>query len=496
MSDDHAEQAIGCYGHGLNETPNIDRIADAGVIFTNSFVANSICAPSRAVLLTGKFSHINGQTNNSKRFDGTQQTFPKLLQSAGYQTALVGKWHLKSDPTGFDFWSIHYDQGDYYNPDFNEMGEKKRYEGYSPDIVCLNGLKWLDQRDKTKPFALLLHFKAPHRNWMPDTSKFNMYENYNFPIPETFWDNYSNKGSAARDQKMSIQNDMDLAWDLKLRGQGVAKRNSGFQSKLDRMNPEQRNVWDGFYDKIKEKYVKDSLSGKNLAIWKYQRYIKDYLKVVSSVDDNVGLVLAYLEEMGLDENTIVIYTSDQGFYLGEHGWFDKRFMYEESLRTPLLMCYPKKIEAGGEIHSMVQNIDYAPTFLDYAGIEVPSDMQGESLRPLLEGTKDKVRDAILYQYFEYPGAHNVKRHYGIRTERYKLIHFYYDIDEWELYDLENDPNEMKNLIKNEESRNVIDSLKTKLNRLQAYYNYTDSRNQSILREDMEARKTKFESLNK
>ncbi|MCG8582617.1 MAG: sulfatase [Bacteroidales bacterium] len=475
MSDDHAEQAISAYGYGLNETPHIDRLANEGAIFKNSFVANSICAPSRAVMLTGKFSHVNGQLNNTQKFDGSQLTYPKLLQQAGYQTALVGKWHLKSDPTGFDFWSVHYGQGDYYNPDFKEMGKRKRYEGYSTNIVRENGIDWLEKRDKDKPFALLMHFKAPHRNWMPEISKLNMYEDREFPIPATYWDEYENRGSAAAEQEMSIIKDMKVEWDLKMFDEGPQDVSAGnYKKKLDRMNPDERQKWDEFYNQLRNEYRQKAPEGKELAKWKFQRYMRDYLKVVSSVDDNIGKVLDYLDDNDLAENTIVVYTSDQGFYLGEHGWFDKRFMYEQSLRTPLLVRYPKKIEAGTEIKGMVQNIDYAPTFLDYAELPAHKDMQGLSLKPLLDGKKTDIRDAIYYQYFEYPGPHAVKRHYGIRTKRHKLIHFYNDVDEWELYDLENDPMEMNNLYNDVAYQNLVDDIKQQLMNLKKTYNDTVS----------------------
>ncbi|MEC3908650.1 sulfatase [Tamlana sp. 2201CG12-4] len=488
MSDDHAQRAISAYGPDLNKTPNIDRIAKEGAIFKNSFVSNSICAPSRAVMLTGKFSHLNGQTDNLRSFDGSQQTYPKILQANGYQTALIGKWHLKSDPTGFDFWSVHIGQGDYYNPDFKEMGKTKRYKGYSPDIVKENGINWLENRDKEKPFAMLLHFKAPHRNWMPALSKLEMYEDKEFDLPSNFFDNYENRGRASKEQEMSIYEDMELEWDLKMNGAGTAFEKEKFERKLSRFTTEERQQWDAFYNKINEDFKSKNPQGKDLAIWKYQRYLRDYLKVVSSVDDNIGDVLNYLDEHGLAENTIVVYTSDQGFYMGEHGWFDKRFMYEESLRTPLLIRYPAKIKPKTVVNGMVQNIDYAPTFLDYAGIDTPSGIQGESIRPLLEGKKDEIRDAIFYQYFEYPGPHAVKRHFGIRTSRYKLIHFYYDVDEWEFYDLEKDPNEMKNQYANPNYKAIIKELKIKLKDLRTKYKDSDDNNFKIQTQDLKSSK--------
>ncbi|MCL3781140.1 DUF4976 domain-containing protein [Prolixibacteraceae bacterium JC049] len=482
MSDDHAYQAISAYGGKINHTPNIDRLADEGVVFTNSFVTNSICAPSRAVMLTGKFSHLNGQTDNVRKFDGTQQTYPKLLQKAGYQTALVGKWHLKSDPTGFDFWSVHYDQGDYYNPDFKEMGKRKHYTGYSTNIVCDNSIKWLEKRDLNKPFALLVHFKAPHRNWMPDTAKLTMYEDVEFELPNNFFDNFKQRGSAAKEQEMSIYEDMQMEWDLKMDGIGKSGVAGKLSTKLARMNPDERAKWDKFYAAVQADLKEKNPKGKELANWKFQRYMRDYLKVVSSVDDNVGRLLDYLDKNGLAENTIVVYTSDQGFYLGEHGWFDKRFMYEESLRTPLLMRYPEKIQAGAKKSALVQNIDYAPTFLDWAGVKIPDDMQGESLTPLFNGVND-VRDHIYYHYFEYPGPHAVKRHYGVRSKQYKLIHFYNDVNEWEFYDLEKDPNEMYNQIENPVYWNEINEMKAELKSLRKKYGDNDEVAQQILKED-------------
>ncbi|MCL3780425.1 DUF4976 domain-containing protein [Prolixibacteraceae bacterium JC049] len=480
MSDDHSYQTISAYSDKLIKTPNIDRIASGGVIFQNSFVGNSICGPSRATLLTGKHTHINGQINNRVTFDGSQETFPKLLQQAGYQTALVGKWHLRSNPTGFDYWNILPGQGEYYNPHFIEMGQKKRFEGYVTNLTTDFALDWLNGRDKTKPFCLLLHNKAPHRTWMPDTADLKLFADRQFELPDNFFDEYEGR-QAAKEQKLSIrESDMDLVYDLKMADKekeivtprpGLA---NGQRNRLKAMNPAQRKAWDAHYDPIIKDFKDRKLKGKELDEWKYQRYMHDYLGCIKSVDDNVGRVLDYLKANGLDENTIVVYTSDQGFYMGEHGWFDKRFMYEESFRTPLVMKLPKGYNKRGAVKQLVQNIDYAPTFLDLAGVKIPESVQGVSLKPLLkEGKVEKWRDALYYHYYEFPNEHMVKKHYGVRTDRYKLIHFYHDIDTWELFDLEKDPQEMHNLINDKAYAEVKTNLMKKLKELQVQYNDTD-----------------------
>jgi len=474
MTDDHAVQAISCFGSKINKTPNIDRLAAEGMKFENSFVTNSICAPSRAVLLTGKYSHLNGQIDNKVTFDGSQQTFPKLLQQAGYQTAMIGKWHLKSDPTGFDYWKVLPGQGQYYNPDFIEMGERKNYIGYATDLTTDFGLEWLESRDKSKPFCMLLHHKAPHRNWFSDEKHLTMYDDEEIPIPETFYDDYSTRSDAARQQEMTIRDHMNLAFDLKVPAEGDTSTLKGLDlayfNNLKRMTPEQRKAWEAAYNPKNEAFKKANLQGKELAEWKYQRYIKDYLRCFASVDDNIGRVLDYLEEKGLAENTIVVYTSDQGFYLGEHGWYDKRFMYEESLRMPLIVRYPKEIEKGTVTEDMVLNLDFAPTFLDFAGVKIPGEMQGSSMRSILKGKAPQDwRESIYYHYYEYPGWHMVKRHYGIRTKQYKLIHFYYDIDAWEFYDLENDPHELNNLYDDAAHQEIIEKLKVELEKLREQF---------------------------
>ena len=483
MTDDHSFQTISAYDRRFIETPNIDRIANDGVRFTNSFVANSISGPSRACMLTGKHSHKNGFTNNSTTFDGSQQTVSKLLQKAGYQTAIVGKWHLHSDPTGFDYWNILPGQGDYYNPIFIDNGNRKRIEGYATNITTDLAIDWLDhKRDKDKPFCLLLQHKAPHRTWMPDTCDLGRFDDRNFPLPDNFYDKYTGR-TAASQQEMSIIKDMDLVYDLKMADKENeihsdpqlerAGRDMYNPSKMgddvpNRMNKEQKAKWDKYYDTIIADFKARGMEGRELAEWKYQRYMKDYLSVLASLDRNIGRVLDYLEENDLLDNTLIVYTSDQGFYMGEHGWFDKRFMYEESFRTPLLMRLPDG--KRGDIDELVQNIDYAPTFLDLAGATIPDDIQGESLLPLLKGQKPKDRrQSLYYHFYEYPGEHAVKRHYGIRTERYKLIHFYNDIDEWELYDLENDPKEMNNIYNRKENKKLVQDLKKQLYDLQVKY---------------------------
>ncbi len=466
MSDDHSYQTISAYSNKLMETPNIDRIADQGILFENSFVGNSICAPSRATLLTGKHTHKNGQIDNSVTFDSNQVTFPKLLKAAGYQTAIIGKWHLRSNPTGFDYWNIVPGQGQYYNPDFIEMGKKTRHEGYVTDITTDIALKWLDGRDKNKPFCLLLHNKAPHRTWEPDTLYLDEFKDKVFPVPENFFDTYEGRQAAA-EQKLSIRKkDMDINYDLKLNVKG----RFGKVDHTKRMNEKQRARWNKHYLPITKDFLEKHYTGKALDLWKYQRYMRDYCACIRSVDKNVGRVLDYLDKNGLTDNTLIVYTSDQGFYMGEHGWFDKRFMYEESFRTPLLMRLPKGYTRRGKVNELVQNIDYAPTFLDIAGVDIPKEMQGVSLKPLFNKNKNiKWRDALYYHYYEFPNEHAVKRHYGIRTNRYKLIHFYNDIDVWEMYDLKKDPHEMNNIFGNTEYAAVQKKLEKRLKELRDYY---------------------------
>ncbi|RAV27798.1 sulfatase family protein [Sinomicrobium soli] len=487
VSDDHAYQAVSAYGHGLNETPNIDRLADEGAIFTRATVTNSICAPSRAVILTGKHSFINGKVDNVQPFDWDQDNFPKALQKAGYATAMIGKIHLHGLPQGFDFSMVLPGQGHYYNPDFIVNGEKKRFEGYVTDITTEYALEWLkEKRDKEKPFLLIYNQKAPHRNWKPAPEYLHLYDEVNFTPPDNFFDpetGYKGRGTAARTQEMEVARHAQWGHDFKFLTSPEGKK-TGFDRELKRFNTQQRSQWEAAYgpknkafiEKYftdKERFGDDKARDREIALWKYNRYIKDYLRTIKSVDDGVGELLDYLEENDLADNTIVIYTSDQGFYLGEHGWFDKRFMYEQSLRTPLLMRYPKEIAPGTVIDELVQNLDFAPTLLDYADVEAPGDMQGESFRKLAGGKTGEWRDAIYYTYYEYPSVHMVKRHYGVATKRYKLMHFYYDIDEWEMYDLEEDPEEMHNIYNDPRYATVREELHEKLKELRRQYGDSD-----------------------
>ena len=489
MCDDHSYQTISAYDGRFMSTPNIDRLAGEGTRFTNSFVANSLSGPSRACMLTGKHSHKNGFTNNEHGvFDGSQQTLPKLLQAGGYQTAMVGKWHLVSEPTGFDYWDILTGQGDYYNPVFIRNGERLVREGYSTDITTDVALDWIDGRDRDKPFCLFLHYKAPHRSWMPDIQDLGAFDDRTFPLPATFYDDYSGRQAAAL-QEMSIIEDMNVVYDLKMadrEGEIHTPGNPELESygrdlyRRDlppgvlvpgRMSSGQQQAWDEYYDPIIKRFKEDSLSGEALSEWKYQRYMRDYCSVIRSVDRNVGRVYQYLQEHGLLDDTIIIYTSDQGFFMGEHGYFDKRFMYEESFRTPLIVRMPGK-PARWTIDAMVQNIDYAPTILEAACVPVPGDIQGRSFLPLLLGRKTSWRESLYYHYYEYPAEHSVRRHYGVRTRRYSLMHFYNDIDEWELFDIQQDPAQLHNLYGQPGTERITRSLKAELIRLQTQYDDT------------------------
>ncbi len=483
MSDDHAFQAISAYGHGLNETPNIDRIAKEGAIFMKGFVTNSLCAPSRATMLTGKFGNKNGKVDNIKPFNWDQENFAKILQQNGYQTALIGKIHLEGLPQGFDYSNVLPGQGNYYNPDFIENGVKKRFPGYVTTLTTEFALNWLDKtRDKTKPFCLLYHQKAPHRNWLPEEKYLTLYDDREFPLPDNFYDDYSGRGTAAHTQEMSIVKNMMWGHDLKFENDPYTGEPTNLMGDIKRMDDYQREAWRAAYNPKNEEFLKKKPTGKDLDYWKYQRYMHDYLRVIKSVDDGVGELLEYLDKNGLTDNTVVIYTSDQGFYLGEHGWFDKRFMYEESLRTPLLMRYPKEIKPGAVINQLVQNLDFAPTFLDYAGVKAPEDMQGMSFRKVVNGEPGEWRDAIYYHYYEYPAVHMVKRHYGVRTDRYKLIHFYYDVDEWEMYDLEKDPHEMKSIYDDPAYADVRKDLLKRLTELRKQYGDSDELDQAFIQE--------------
>lgn len=456
FSDDHAYQAISAYGDAkkLLDTPNIDRLAKEGMRFDRCVVPNSICGPSRATILTGKYSHLNGFfNNNNSRFDGSQMTFPKLMQKAGYQTAVIGKWHLVSDPTGFDYWQILPGQGAYYNPAFNDNGKQVKHEGYVTDIISDLSIDWLKKRDKTKPFVLMSQHKAPHREWSPALRHLGHDKDRKYPEPETLFDDYKNRGLAVRDQDMTIE-----------------KTFSQLDAKLvvpPSLNAEQRKVWNEYYEPRNEEFRKANLTGKDLVRWRYNRYMHDYLGCIKAVDEAVGKMLKYLEDEGLADNTLVIYSADQGFYLGEHGWFDKRWVFEESLRTPMLARMPGVIKPGSVNGEITSILDFAQTFLDVAGLTAPAEMQGASLLPLFKGqTPANWRKSFYYHYYEYPQPHHVRPHYAVVTNRHKLIHFYTpDVDYWELYDREKDPQEMRNAIDDPENAAVVAELRKELDRL-------------------------------
>ncbi|NQU54134.1 MAG: sulfatase [Bacteroidetes bacterium] len=476
MSDDHAFQAISAYNEKLIQTPNIDEIANQGIIYNKAFVTNSICAPSRAVILTGKFSHLNGVKGNSEVFDGSQQTLPKILQNNGYQTAIVGKWHLKSNPTGFDYWNVLPGQGDYYNPDFIKQGKDTIYKGYVTEIITDLSVNWLKNRNKNKPFFLMMHHKAPHRSWMPAIKNLGLFDEKEFPLPENFYDDYDGR-EALKTQMLTVKDHMDIRMDFKVPCNECDTGSVNFWApgeywrRLDRLSPEECQVWEDSYKKEETEFFQVKDDEAKYDQWKFRRYMEDYLRCIASVDESVGQVLNFLKENGLDENTIVVYTSDQGFYLGEHRLFDKRFMYEEAMRTPLMIKYPKEIKKETHSDLLVQNLDISPTLLDMAQVEIPADMQGNSLRKTWNKNPSEWRDAIYYHFYEK--GWGVSRHYGIRTNRYKLIHFYDDVDFWELYDLKEDPSEMNNVYDEVSNEKIIAQLKTKLAKLQLQYNDAD-----------------------
>lgn len=476
MSDDHAQQAMSIYGHPIGQiapTPNIDRIGYEGAVFMNNYCCNSISGPSRAAILTGKHSHKNGFMRNGRQgFDGSQQTLPKILQANGYETAIIGKWHLISKPTGFDHWMILNDQGDYCNPYFITEGDTTRHMGYVTDLITERTKEWLDKRETDKPFFLMMHHKAVHRNWVPAERHYRLYEHTRFPQPDNYFDNYEGRYAASQ-QKMNIYRDMYEGHDLKM----VTGTDSCTllydpwpHAFLDTMTPEEQDrFFEAYRDRNNEFYSRRR-TPHEVAEWKYQRYMQDYMATVKSVDESVGEILDYLRETGLDRNTIVVYTTDQGFYLGEHGWFDKRFMYEESFEMPMVMRWPEHIAPGTKVEGLTQNIDFAPTFLDMCGLEAPADMQGVSFRALVETgcTPCNWRKSLYYHYYEFPGFHSVRAHYGVKMERYKLIHFYKE-DIWELYDLDTDPHEMNNIFGKEETEAISREIEEELTRLQEIY---------------------------
>jgi arylsulfatase A-like enzyme len=442
ISDDHGYQAVSAYGSGLNKTPNIDRIAAEGARFDRCYVTNSLCGPSRACILTGKYSHKNGfYDNQGGKFDGSQVTFPKLLRSAGYQTAIIGKWHLVSDPTGFDYWDIVPGQGQYYRPDFISAKGRRSVPGYVTEVITDLAIDWLKKRDAKRPFLMMVQHKAPHRPWEPAPEKLTDREGEKIPEPATLFDDYSTRGKAAHKADMRI-GQMNPQSDVKLWDESSKVR----QAFLSRMSDEQKAAWKEHVDPRLAKFREANPEGEDRTRWFYQLFLKDYLRCVESVDDSVGKLLKYLDDSGLAKNTIVVYTSDQGFYLGEHGWFDKRFMYEESLRTPLVVRWPGVVRPGGVDEQIVSNIDFAPTFLQAAGASVPKEIQGRSMMPVLRGDPaGNGRKSFYYHFYEEKDAdHHVAKHEGVTNGRTKLIHFY-TLGEWELYDLEKDPHELVNV---------------------------------------------------
>lgn len=471
MSDDHAAHAISAYGgiyDDVFQTPSIDRIANEGIRFNNVFCTNAICGPSRASILTGKYSHINGYYKNESggKFNANQWTFPQALQQNGYNTAIVGKWHLGTEPVGFDYFKYHNNQGQqgfYYNPVYNENGKQVNEKGYATNLTTDFALDWLKKnqetkQDNSKPFLLMLQYKAPHRNWFPDEKYVNLFGDQELPYPPTFDDNYEGREKTAGDTDMTM--DYFNRKDMKL-------------SPPEGLSPEEVQKWNSWGNRrgFGEGWLpNDTMTVEEARKWKYQRYIKDYLACVKSVDDNIGRVLNYLDEQGLAENTIVIYTSDQGFYLGDHGFFDKRFMYEPSLRMPFVIRYPASVTKGQVNDDIITNIDFAPTILDMAGVDIPTEIQGSSFAANIVGeTSPDWQKSMYYHYYEFPFWHHVQPHYGVRNQRYKLIHFYYNIDVWELYDLKNDPNEMNNLINHPDYQDVVKELKIEVTRQQQKY---------------------------
>lgn len=477
ISDDHAYQAISAYGGRLAEiapTPNIDRIANSGMLFTNCLVTNSICGPSRATILTGKYSHKNGFIDNTfgSKFDFNQQTFAELLQKAGYKTGVLGKLHLGEKPSkGFDYIDILPGQGSYYNPLFINENGQYQLEGYTTEIITDKAINWIDSvKSEDQPFMLFLGHKSPHRPWQPGPNELGMYENIEIPEPETLFDDYSGNREIAGMNYMSISESMKMEQDLKI----TDNPQNGFTES-------QQRKWDSIYLPINQNFKEENPKGKDLTKFKYQRYMRDYLASVAGVDKGVGKVLDYLKESGLDENTIVIYTSDQGFYLGEHGWFDKRWMYKESLKTPLIVKWPGQIKSGSINNQLVSNLDFAETFLDLAQTNIPNDMQGKSILPILRNENlENWRKSHYYHYYEHPSEHDVRRHYGITTDRYKLIHFYYDVDQWELYDLQNDPNEMKNIYGDPNYTKIQTELHNELEKLRENYEDNDLISQAFI----------------
>ena len=484
FSDDHAPNAISCYPGGLfdeiSPTPGIDRIATEGMRFDQSFCANGICGPSRANILTGRHSHMNGFLDNeSSYFDGLQQTFPDLLRKAGYTTAMIGKWHLHSNPVGFDYWEILPGQGDYYNPGFIQMDNKmKRFEGHCNDLVTEKGLTWLKQAaDTNKPFMAMVQYKAPHRNWAPAFRHLDLFQGMTLPEPDNFFDDYENRSSVLKEHEMGVYGHMSWSHDMKFQGPNLFPEHfqGGYKdAQITRLSDEDKKIYLAAYEEENQQFIADMKAGKltkkDIASWKYQRYIKDYLRVIRSMDEGIAQILDYLDTSGLAKNTVVIYSSDQGFYLGEHGWYDKRWMFEESLMMPFVVRWPGHIKPGSVSQALIQNIDYAPTFLELAGAEIPEGMQGKSLVPLLKasGAKpDGWRDSIYYTYYG-ERTHNVAAHDGIRTDDFKLF-WIPKTQEYQLFDLKKDPQEMKSVHDDPGYASTFASLKQQLEDIRAKY---------------------------
>jgi len=480
MTDDHALQAISSYGHPISKlapTPNIDRLAKEGFLFTENYCANSICGPSRASVLTGKHSHANGfMKNDGTKFNGEQATISNILQENGFETAVIGKWHLNSLPVGFDYYRILNDQGEYNNPDFITKDGTTQETGYVTELITEFTQDWLSNRNSDKPFFLMMQHKAPHRNWVPAEKYYRLFENTEFPIPDNYFDNYQGR-QAAGGQEMNIYVDAYEGHDLKM-VTGVDSDTLLYDRWPDvffgRMTDEERKTFLEAYRERNNDYYLTERTEKEKAEWKLQRYLQDYLACVRSVDESIGEMYQYLEENDLLDNTIVVYTSDQGFFLGEHGWFDKRWMYEESFRMPLIIRNPFIDKKGVSINQFTQNIDFAPTFLDMLGVKTPTDMQGESILPLMESNSEDVpwRESLYYHYYEYPGFHSVKAHNGVKKGHFKLIHFYKD-KVWEMYDLDKDPDEMHNIYGQAEYKNKQEELHNELDSLILKYQVPD-----------------------
>lgn len=492
LADDHAFQAISAYGHPISKlapTPNIDRLAEGGMLFTQSFVENSISAPSRATFLTGLYSHQHGQTRLGCCLNPQKRWFTELLQEEGYVTSVFGKWHLNVDPKGFDYYNILFDQGEYYNPRFRRPdtnGEYIREKGYATTLITDHAIEWLEENiSDEKLFCVLVNHKAPHRNWMPDFPNMHLFEDVDFPEPETLFDNYETRGPQMKTQELTIDKHMGYAFDFKVRQlknePTLRYIKDSWPMAMGEMDDEQRAAWEVIYDKKNEGFLANSPTGKELLKWKYQRYIKEYCRTIRSVDEQVGRLLDYLEEKGVMDNTVIVYTSDQGFLLGEHGLYDKRFMYEESFRTPLIVSCPSLVKKHSVCKELVQNIDLMPTFLSLAGVEVPEEMPGRSLIPLFEkGKAEQWRDALYYHFYDYPAVGSVRKHYGIRTARYKLIHWYGEgsgnddaIDCWELYDLKKDAMEVNNVYGNSRYKKIQEALKLELAQLREEIGVTE-----------------------